>query len=653
MANGNRAVDSKGRGRGFGKFPQRGVLNIGPRLTACFLIIVFLIGAADVVAVWQFSRVEVPARRFYEADQKSLAVMRVHLDVMNSREALTKLAAAQDSQGFATEAASQRDNFVQDVARAEETLNSSRHLEQDVPIMLEAVRTSLPSQTDTLVALARTADWEAVSLRLASQVRAMVGLTSLLVFNVDQEVAYDRAQALERTQHARRQLLLVLSVTAIFTLMAAVALGWFATRSITGPLAALDSGAQALARGDFHHEIEVEGEDELARVGRAFNYAARRVRELYEELKLNEARFRSLIDHSSDLIVILDREGKIRYVSPACLRVVGRTQDDVQGKYLIDFLPSGDIPKMRTALSVPQAESGLAVEVGFQRPDGNLATIEVVVTNLLDEPAVSGVVVNARDITERKRAEEALRGVQADLAYVTRVTTMGELTASLAHELRQPIAAAMTNARTCLRWLGREQPELEEAREATSRIVKDTTRASEIIGRIGSLFKKGELKRELVDLNAVIEEIILLLQSEATRHSRFICTNLAHDLPQVMADRVLLQQVLMNLVLNGIDAMNETDPAGNLTITSQRKEDGQLLVSVSDMGRGLPSGQADQIFRAFFTTKPQGTGMGLTISRSIIESHGGLLWATANSGPGTTFHFSLPVEIETRQPRRS
>jgi PAS domain S-box-containing protein len=435
--------------------------------------------------------------------------------------------------------------------------------------------------------------------------------------------------------------------------MTAVALGWFATRSITGPLAALDSGAQALARGDFHHEIEVEGEDELARVGRAFNYAARHVRELYEELKLNEARFRSLIDHSSDLIVILDREGKIRYVSPACLRVVGRTQDDVQGKYLIDFLPSGDVPKMRAALSVPRAESGLAVEVGFQRPDGNLATIEVVVTNLLDEPAVSGVVVNARDITERKRAEEALRGVQADLAYVTRVTTMGELTASLAHELRQPIAAAMTNARTCLRWLGREQPEVEEAREATSRIVKDTTRASEIIGRIGSLFKKGELKRELVDLNAVIEEIILLLQSEATRHSRFICTNLAHDLPQVMADRVLLQQVLMNLVLNGIDAMNETDPAGNLTITSQLKEDGQLLVSVSDMGRGLPSGQADQIFRAFFTTKRQGTGMGLTISRSIIESHGGLLWATANSGPGTTFHFSLPVEIETRQPRRS
>lgn len=301
MANGNRAVDSKGRGRGLWKFPQRGVLNIGPRLTACFLIIVFLIGAADVVAVWQFSRVEVPARRFYEADQKSLAVMRVHLDVMNFREALTKLAAAQDGQGFAAEAASQRDNFVQDVARAEETLNSSRHLEQDVPIMLEAVRTSLPSQTDTLVALAKTADWEAVSLRLASQVRAMVGLTSLLVFNVDQEVAYDRAQALESTQHARRQLLLVLSVTAIFTLMTAVALGWFATRSITGPLAALDSGAQALARGDFHHEIDVEGEDELARVGRAFNYAARHVRQLYEELTLNEARFRSLIDHSSDL----------------------------------------------------------------------------------------------------------------------------------------------------------------------------------------------------------------------------------------------------------------------------------------------------------------------------------------------------------------
>jgi signal transduction histidine kinase len=315
---------------------------------------------------------------------------------------------------------------------------------------------------------------------------------------------------------------------------------------------------------------------------------------------------------------------------------------------LTDFLQSGDVSRIRAALTGAPAEPGPAVEIGFRRADGNLATLELLTSNLLDEPAVAGVVVNARDITERKRAEEALREAQADLAHITRVTTMGELTASLAHELRQPIAAAMTNARTCLRWLGREQPDIEEARMATSRVVNDTTRASEIISRIGSIFRKGEPKREVVDLNGIIEEIMLLLQSEAARHSLSICAKLAPGLPQLTADRVLLQQVIMNLVLNGIDAMEKVGARGNLTITSQQQKNGQLLVSVSDMGKGLPSEQASQIFNAFFTTKPHGTGMGLTISRSIVESHGGRIWAAPNAGPGTTFYFSLPIETATR-----
>jgi PAS domain S-box-containing protein len=645
--NGQATTDSSTRARVFGKFLRTRHLKIGPRLTACFLIIVFLMGTADFIAVWQFKRIEGPAQRFYQADQKSLAVMRVHLDLMYFREALARLAEAQDDRKFAEEGVSQRDHLVQDVERAEQTLKSSPNVDQYIPITLKAVGTSLPVQADTLMQLAKVADWQAVRLRLANQVRAMTGLTSRLVYDVDQEVAQERMQALATTRQARGQLSFVLSLTAAFTLLMAVALGWYATRSITGPLAALDAGAQALGRGDFRHEIEIEGEDELARVGTIFNYAARRVRELYDELKLNEARFRSLIEHSSDLIMILDHEGKIRYVSPASVRVTGRTPEELDGKYLTNFLPSEDVPRIRAALTSAAAEPGTAVEIGFRRADGNLATLELLANNLLDKPAVAGVVVNARDITERRRAEEALREVQADLAHITRVTTMGELTASLAHELRQPIAAAMTNARTCLRWLGREQPDIEKARTATSRVVNDATRASEIISRIGAIFRKGEPKRELVDLNGIIEEIMLLLQSEASRHSLSICAKLAPGLPQLTADRVLLQQVIMNLVLNGIDAMENVVVHGNLTITSQQ-QDGQLLVSVSDMGKGLPSEQANQIFNAFFTTKPHGTGMGLTISRSIVESHGGRLWAAPNAGPGTTFYFSLPVETRTR-----
>jgi signal transduction histidine kinase len=249
------------------------------------------------------------------------------------------------------------------------------------------------------------------------------------------------------------------------------------------------------------------------------------------------------------------------------------------------------------------------------------------------------------DVTERKRADEErerLRQAQADLARLSRVTTMGELTASLAHEIRQPISAAATNAKTCLRWLGRDEPNVAEAGEAASRLIKDVTRAADIIGRVSSLFKKGALQREPVDVNELIKEMIVLLRTEASRYSISIRTELAEDLPKVMGDRVQLQQVFMNLMLNGIDAMKELSGGSELAIKSET-DDGQLLISVSDTGVGLPLGQGDRIFRAFFTTKDNGTGMGLPISRSIIESHGGRLWATGACGRGATFQFTLPT----------
>jgi C4-dicarboxylate-specific signal transduction histidine kinase len=250
---------------------------------------------------------------------------------------------------------------------------------------------------------------------------------------------------------------------------------------------------------------------------------------------------------------------------------------------------------------------------------------------------------------ERKHAEEALREAQSDLARVTRVTTMGELTASLAHEVNQPIAAAVTSANSCIRWLAADVPNLDKARAAAMRIVNDGTRAAEIISRIRLLFQKGTLQSELVDVNEVIEEMIVLLRGETTRNSISVRTELAADLPQVTGDRVQLQQVMMNLMVNGIDAMKAVDTRRELIIKSQRIEHEQVLVSVSDTGVGLPPQQADEIFDAFFTTKPHGTGMGLRICRSIVESHGGRLWAANNSGCGASFHFALSTKTEAKE----
>ncbi len=334
---------------------------------------------------------------------------------------------------------------------------------------------------------------------------------------------------------------------------------------------------------------------------------------------------------------------------------------------LFAFDPEGGIPsdeafyqrvhpedrdRVRREVFLERPEEGSHFDVEFRLvlPDGAMKYVRSTghpVRNASGD--VLEYVGTSIDVTERKRAEEErerLRQAQEDLAHVNRVTTMGELTASLAHEVNQPITAAVTDANACLRWLARDDPDVEEARMSASRIVKAATRAADIISRIRLLFQKNTSQRELVDVNEVIREMIVLLRGEATRYSIAIRTELAADPLQVMGDRVQLQQVMMNLMINSTDAMKDVDGTRELAITSQPADNEEILVSISDTGLGLPSQQADQIFKAFFTTKPHGTGMGLSISRSIVESHGGRLWAGRNSPRGASFHFTLPSKAQ-------
>src|ERR1700739_4861410 len=292
-------------------------------------------------------------------------------------------------------------------------------------------------------------------------------------------------------------------------------------------------------------------------------------------------------------------------------------------------------------------KSDYDVEFRILCPDGVVKYIHTVGHPVWNESGdLAQFVGSSTDITERKRAEEALRHAHAELAHVARVTTMGELMASLAHEVNQPIAAAVTNANTCLRWLAAGTPNLKEARAAATRIVKDGTRAAEIIKRTRLLFKKNPPEQELVDVNEVIREMMVLLRSETIRYNISVRTELDADLPHVMGDRVQLQQVTMNLMINAIEAMKEVNGTRELIINSCHGEKEQLVVSITDTGVGLPTAQGDQISHAFFTTKPHGTGMGLRISRSIVESHGGRLWAAENSPRGASFHFTLPTKSD-------
>jgi C4-dicarboxylate-specific signal transduction histidine kinase len=256
---------------------------------------------------------------------------------------------------------------------------------------------------------------------------------------------------------------------------------------------------------------------------------------------------------------------------------------------------------------------------------------------------VEAVLVISRDLTEHMLASEALREAQMELAHVNRLTTMGQLTASIAHEVNQPIAATVTNAQAALRWLDARPPDLEETRQAVARIVNDGIRAGDVVDRIRAIIKKVPARRDQFDINGAIMDVVALTRSELSSNGVSLQTQLAQDLPPIQGDRVQLQQVLLNLIVNAIEAMSGvSEGARELWVSTEIDSSNGALVAVRDSGPGLDPASLVQLFDAFYTTKPSGMGMGLSICHSIIEAHGGRIWAEANLPQGTTFQFTVP-----------
>jgi PAS domain S-box-containing protein len=361
-----------------------------------------------------------------------------------------------------------------------------------------------------------------------------------------------------------------------------------------------------------------------------------RVRHLQEQ----ERKFREMVESIPAVAFVTEADGHRAFWNRRWVEYTGATVDEsLRGGWQQAVHPDDltrVVDKWRAAVRTIEP---LDYEARVRRSDGVYRWFQVRATPLRDH---GGKVTKwcgvATDIEDRKRADE----LQSELAHMDRVTVLGELAASISHELKQPLTASMINARTSLRWLRADEPNVEEAREAIERIVQDGGRATEIIDRLRALYTKTPVRREPVDVNNVVREMTMLLRDEANRYAVSIRTDLDSTIPDIIGDRVQLQQVLMNLMLNAIEAMNET--GGVLAIMSAM-DDGRVMISVSDTGVGLPA-EHGRMFDAFVTTKPHGSGMGLSISRTIIESHGGRIWATANDGRGATFHFSLPIATE-------
>jgi PAS domain S-box-containing protein len=373
----------------------------------------------------------------------------------------------------------------------------------------------------------------------------------------------------------------------------------------------------------------------------ALLWAAFQVR--VRQLRNEEAKFREAVETMPALAFIAMPDGQRTFVNGRWVEYTGLTEQKALGWGWQSVVHPDDLRRVVKAWQ-DSLSSGNTLEYESRLRHGMDRNYRWFQTRAVPVRDKRGRIVKwygvINDIEDRKRAEQ----LQADLAHVNRVTTMGELTASLSHEIKQPITAAVTNADTCVRLLGLDQPDVPEAREAALGMVKDARRAAQIIDRVRSMYRKTPTQSELVDVNEAIGDMVLILHNEANRHSVTMHTEFAEGLPKVMADRVQLQQVLMNLMLNSVEAMKET--GGVLAIKSQPGQDGRVLISVSDTGVGLPADHADRIFDAFFSTKPQGSGMGLAISRSILDSYGGRIWAEPNEGRGATFYFTLPTAAE-------
>ena len=371
-----------------------------------------------------------------------------------------------------------------------------------------------------------------------------------------------------------------------------------------------------------------------------------------ELLRAREEEIRAVVENSPDLIVRFDRELRRTYVNPAFVKTSGLPREELLGRDIGSAVRGGaaqvgsvEIALLQDSLKwVRENGRPLDLECGWPMVVGQRNFSVHMEPEFDAAGALASILVISRDITEIKASQEKLRQMETDLAQDSRLTMMGELAVAIAHEINQPLAALATNANAALRWLAANPPDLDEARRAVKHVVGDAAWAGDVIARIRALLKKGEPIRAPLDLHEVVEKTLTLAQPQLARHKVSVQTGLDAKLPRVEADDVQLQQVLLNLLINALDSLRPVmDRPRLLRIGAAHDEPGMVRVSVRDSGGGIDPEHADHLFEAFFTTKPHGFGMGLAISYSIIEAHGGRLWMTPNDGPGVTFHFTLPV----------
>jgi PAS domain S-box-containing protein len=438
---------------------------------------------------------------------------------------------------------------------------------------------------------------------------------------------------------------------SVFLVALAWLLGFWAVGLALRPLTTLTQAARSISRGEWPDVPEVQRNDEIGVLARAFRLMTASLKETQDGLRRSEENYRGIFENAPEGIVRTTPDGRVLSANPAIARKLGYASPEqliAEARNIREQVWAD--PHARDAAISTLLLDGVidGYEAEFRRKDGQRIWVLLsshLVDDSPDEPFVIETFI--RDISDRKRADEALHHAREELARITRVAVFGEMTASIAHEIRQPLTGIVSNAYACLRWLAAQPPSMEEARRSVERIVRDGHRADEVMQRIRALFQETSPRSDWSSVNDLIVEVVALTRSEADRSRVSLTTELSGDLPRVKADRIQLQQVIVNLIMNAIEASSVVDEGPREVLVSSGWDGSRaVLVAVSDSGTGLEPEQLDRVFDAFYTTKFRGMGMGLTISRSIVEAHGGRLWVTANAPRGAVFQFTLPAEGE-------
>jgi len=610
--------------------------SIGTRLTACFVILLLLMLGLDVIAVWQFSRIAVPVERLNQADQVSLAVVRVHLDVDVFRNRLAELASSHDTRQFASEAVSIRRKFQEDVARARELLRSSPRIEQDPMILsgLETLHVTLPAQLDAVMDLAAAGDWPAVRLRLADQVSTLIDLSSMLVERIDQEVLQVRAEAIESLQRARRQLFLVGPITAVLTLIIAVTLGWYTTRAITDPLSELDAGARALGRGEFEYEVDVRGHDELARLGKAFNYATRRIRELYESVLRSEKQLRDVIETIPAMAWTALPDGSNAFTNRQWVEYTGLAVADTAGSGWQAVVHPKDmerhVEKWRSSLTTGRPFEN---EMRLRRAaDGKYRWFLVRGVPQLDE---QGNILKwygiASDIEDRKRAEEDLRQAQAaqfEISLETRVSERTRIARELHDTLLQNFQGLLLRFQSVLKMLPERPLEAQQRLEsALHQAAEAITDARDAIQGLRTMVAESDDLAKAV--TAVGEELAAHRTDSNSPAIHLEVKGTPRNLNFVVRDEAfgIASEALRNAFRHA--------KAQRIIVEIQYDEQ-QFRLRVRDDGKGIDEETLRQESARHF---------GLPGMRERAEIVGGCLEVSSMLGSGTQVALSIPGAI--------